>query len=525
MPMTGPTPAPPRDEHNQKLVANVRPGDWKNPVPASGYNLVVIGAGTAGLVTAAGAAGLGAKVALIEKHWMGGDCLNVGCVPSKTLIRAARAAYEARHAGRFGIHVPQVEVDFAAVMERVRAVRADISPHDSAQRFTELGVDVFLGEGCFVDSKHIEVGGAKLRFKRAVIATGARAAQPDIPGLREAGFLTNETIFNLTSLPRRLAVIGGGPIGCELAQAFQRLGAQVTLFHNKSHLLDREDADAARIVQEQFVREGIQLMLGAVLTRVETRGAEKVVHFETPERGSATPSTAEGQDALRLTEPRSESFDAIFIGAGRAPNVDGLNLEGVGVAFDHKRGVRVNDHLRTTNSRIFAAGDVCMDWKFTHAADFAARIVIQNALFFGRKKLSALTMPWATYTDPEIAHVGLYEREAEARGVALETFTQSLDKVDRALTDDEAAGFVKIHVLRNTDAIVGATIVGPHAGDMLSEVSVAMAAGMGLGKLANVIHPYPTLAEAIRKCGDACNRTRLTPRVKSILEKWLSWSR
>ena len=518
-------PIQPWDKFNQQLVANVHPLDWKNPTPAARYNLVVIGAGTAGLVTAAGAAGLGAKVALIEKHWMGGDCLNVGCVPSKTLIRAARAAHEARTAGRFGVRVPQVEVDFAAVMERVRAVRAGISPHDSAKRFAELGIDVFLGEGRFVDSESIVVGGAKLRFKRAVIASGARAVQPDVSGLREAGFLTNETVFNLTELPRRLAVIGGGPIGCELAQVFQRLGAQVTLFHNKSHLLDREDADGARIVQEQFVREGIQLGLGAKLTRVEMRGAERVVHFETREVAPlALRAESDSPRSARLpTSPLA--FDAILAGAGRAPNVEGLNLEGVGVEFDRKHGVRVDDTLRTTNPRIFAAGDVCMHWKFTHAADFAARIVIQNALFLGRKKLSALTMPWATYTEPEIAHVGLYEHEAQERGVALDTYTVSFEKVDRAITDGETEGFVKIHCRKGTGEILGATIVGPHAGDMISEVSVAMAARLGLGSLASVIHPYPTIADAIRKCGDAYNRTRLTPMVKKIFEKWLRLNR
>lgn len=520
MPTPG-KPAEPWDKFNQELVANVHPLDWKNPTPAARYNLVVIGAGTAGLVTAAGAAGLGAKVALIEKHWMGGDCLNVGCVPSKTLIRAARAAHEARTAERFGVRVPQVEVDFAAVMERVRSVRAGISPHDSAKRFSELGIDVFLGEGRFIDANAVEVGGAKLNFKRAVIATGARAVQPDIPGLREAGFLTNETVFNLTTLPRRLAVIGGGPIGCELAQAFQRLGAQVTLFHNKEHLLDREDADAARIVQEQFVREGIQLVLGAKLSRVEMRGGEKIIHFDTNEVAPV---------ALRTDTPRSArlstlAFDAILVGAGRAPNVEGMNLEGVGVEFDRKLGMRVDDNLRTTNSRIFAAGDVCMNWKFTHAADFAARIVIQNALFFGRKKLSALTMPWATYTEPEIAHVGLYEHEAQEHGVMLDTYTRPFEKVDRAITDGETEGFVKIHTRKGTGEILGATIVGPHAGDMISEVSMAMAGKLGLGKIASVIHPYPTVAEAIRQCGDAYNRTKLTPKVKKIFEKWLAWSR
>ena len=502
----GQTPAQPWDEHNQKLVANVHPLDWKNPLPAARYNLVVIGAGTAGLVTAAGAAGLGAKVALIEKHWMGGDCLNVGCVPSKTLIRSARAAYESRMAGRFGVRVPQVEVDFPAVMERVRSVRAGISPHDSAKRFSELGIDVFLGAGRFIDSETIEVEGARLRFKHAVIASGARAVRPDVPGLAEAGFLTNETVFNLTSLPGRLAVIGGGPIGCELAQAFRRLGAEVTLFHNKSHLLDREDGDAARLVQQQFIREGIQLVFNAKLSRVGHDGGKRIDFTSGEQAGSVV-------------------VDEILAGAGRAPNVDGLNLEGVGVEFDRKRGVRVDDALRTTNPRILAAGDVCMNWKFTHAADFAARIVIQNALFFGRKKLSALTMPWCTYTEPEIAHVGLYEHEARERGLTLDTYTQPFEKVDRSITDGETDGFVKIHTRRGTAEILGATIVGPHAGDMISEVSVAMAGRLGLGSIASVIHPYPTVAEAIRKCGDAYNRTRLTPTVKKLFDRWLRWTR
>ena len=506
MPVAEP-PVQPWDEHNQKLVANVHPPDWKNPTPAPRYNLVVLGAGTAGLVTTAGAAGLGAKVALIEKHWMGGDCLNVGCVPSKTLIRSARAAHEARTAARFGVRVSNVEVDFATVMERVRSIRASISPHDSAKRFSELGIDVFLGEGRFVDSETVEVDGSRLRFKRAVIATGARAVQPDIPGLREAGFLTNETVFNLTSLPPRLAVIGGGPIGCELAQAFQRLGARVTLFHNKAHLLDREDADAARVVQEQFLREGIQLVLGAKVARVERRSVEKVIHFE----------TTAGLSSLIV--------DEILAGAGRAPNVEGMNLEGIGVEFDRKRGVRVDDQMRTTNARVFAAGDVCMNWKFTHAADFAARIVIQNTLFMGRKKLSALTMPWATYTEPEIAHVGLYEHDAMERGVVLDTYAQPFEKVDRAIADGETEGFVKIHARSGSDEILGATIVGPHAGDMISEISVAMAGKVGLGKIASVIHPYPTVAESIRKCGDSYNRTRLTPTVKKMFERWLSWTR
>jgi pyruvate/2-oxoglutarate dehydrogenase complex dihydrolipoamide dehydrogenase (E3) component len=498
----------PSDEFNRALIAQVHPSDWQNPTPTQKYNLVVIGAGTAGLVTAAGAAGLGAKVALVEKHLMGGDCLNVGCVPSKSLIRAARAAFDICEAEQFGVRIaPEIKIDFPAAMERLRKLRAGISHHDSAKRFSELGVDVFLGEAKFSGVDTIEVAGKTLRFKRAVIATGARAVRPPIEGLPEAGFLTNETVFNLTKLPRRLAVVVGGPIGCELAQAFQRLGAKVILIHKNAHLLDREDSDAAAIVQNAFVREGIRLVLNAKIIRVERAGSEKQIHFE-----------ASGK-------LDSVGVDEILIGMGRAPNVEGLNLEAVGVNYDNREGVRVNDFLQTSNTRIYAAGDVCMKWKFTHAADFAARIVIQNALFLGRNKLSALTMPWCTYTDPEIAHVGLYERKAAERGIAADTFTRDFKDVDRAVIDGEENGFVKIHVKKGTDEILGATIVARHAGEMISEISVAMAAKLGLGKLASVIHPYPTQAEAIRQCGDAYNRTRLTPLAKKLFSRWLAWQR
>ena len=498
----------PADAHNARLVSNVHPPDWQNPAPASCYNLVVIGAGTAGLVTAAGAAGLGAKVALVEKSLLGGDCLNVGCVPSKAIIRSGRAVFDAKEAGPFGVRVGKpVEIDFPAVMERMRKLRADLSPHDSAQRFAKLGVDVFLGEARFAGPDTIEVGGEILRFKRAVIATGARAIEPSIPGLAEAGYLSNETVFNLTQCPARLAVIGGGPIGCELAQAFQRLGSQVTLLHKNAHLLDREDRNAAALVQKAFIREGIALRLNATITRVKRTGGEKLIYYQ-----------AQGKE-------ETLTVDEILIGTGRAPNVLGLNLHAVGVQYDRCKGVLVNDRLQTTNPRIYAAGDVCLDWKFTHAADFSARIVIQNALFLGRKKTSALTMPWCTYTDPEIAHVGLYERDARERGVEVDTYVREFKDVDRAVLDGEEDGFVKFHVRKGHDEILGATIVARHAGEMISEISVAMAGGIGLGKLASVIHPYPTQAEAIRQCGDAYNRTRLTPTVKKWMGRWLAWQR
>jgi pyruvate/2-oxoglutarate dehydrogenase complex dihydrolipoamide dehydrogenase (E3) component len=432
----------------------------------------------------------------------------VGCVPSKAIIRSGRAVFDVNDAGRFGVLAGSpAEADFPAVMERMRKLRADLSPHDSAQRFAKLGVDVFLGKARFAGPDTVEVAGQTLRFKRAVIATGARAVQPPIPGLAEAGYVTNETVFNLTQRPARLAVIGGGPIGCELAQAFQRLGSQVTLLHKNAHLLDREDMEAAAHVQNAFIREGIALRLNATITRVERDGSGKTIWY-----------VSDGKEQRLVV-------DEILIGTGRAPNVEGLNLETVGVQYDRRKGVLVDDRLQTKNPRIYAAGDICLNWKFTHAADFSARIVIQNALFLGRKKASVLTMPWCTYTDPEIAHVGLYERDARARGIEVDTYTRDFKDVDRAVLDGEEEGFVKFHVRKGRDEILGATIAARHAGEMISEISVAMASQIGLGRLASVIHPYPTQAEAIRQCGDAYNRTRLTPTVKKWMGRWLAWQR
>ena len=498
----------PHDVHNATLVSNVRPPDWQNPEPVARYNLVVIGAGTAGLVTAAGAAGLGAKVALVERHLLGGDCLNVGCVPSKCIIRSSRVYADLKNGKQFGLRIPEgTEVDFPAVMERMRRLRAKISYHDSARRFQELGVDVYLGEGRFAGPGMVEVGGKTLRYKKAVIATGTRPAHPAIPGLAESGFLTNETVFSLTERPRRLAVIGGGPIGCELAQAFRRLGCEVILFHSSSHILNREDGDAAEILQQSFIRDGIRLILDCQTKRVEKKNGEKVIHFQ-----------CQGNE-------EGVAVDEILVGAGRAPNVEGLNLESVGVKYDQREGVGVNDRLQTTNPSIYAAGDICLKYKFTHTADATARIVIQDALFGGRKKQSALTIPWCTYTDPEIAHVGMYERDARERGIAVDTFVRPLNEVDRAIADGEEEGFVKVHLRKGTDKILGATIVARHAGEMISEITLAMVGNLGLRALANVIHAYPTQAEAIKQVADAYNRTRLTPFMKRIFTRWLAWRR
>lgn len=498
----------PLDSHNQALRNNVHPPDWVNPEPMGRYNLVVIGAGTAGLVTAAGGAGLGAKVALVEREAMGGDCLNVGCVPSKAILRSARAMAQFRSAASLGIQVPEDwRADFPAVMARMRRLRASISPNDSAARFRGLGVDVFLGSGKFLGADMVAVGDRVLHFAKGVIATGARASLPPIEGLKEVGFLTNETVFSLTELPRRLAVIGAGPIGCELAQAFARLGAEVHLLARHSRVLPKEDADAGEMVQQSLIEDGVKLHCHCRPTGVRMVGGEKIVVAE----------VAGERLELRV--------DQILVAAGRTPNVQGLGLEAAGVAYDEILGVQVNDRLQTTNPRIYAAGDVCSKFKFTHAADAMARIVLQNALFRGRAKVTALRIPWCTYTDPEVAHVGLHEHEARERGIQVQTFFQDLQEVDRAILDGQTRGFVKVHVKRGSDKIVGATIVASHAGDLVSELTLAITAGLGLGWLARNIHPYPTQGEAIKKVADAYNRSRLTPFVKRLFERWLAWSR
>jgi pyruvate/2-oxoglutarate dehydrogenase complex dihydrolipoamide dehydrogenase (E3) component len=464
-------------------------------------------------VTAAVAAGLGARVALIERDLMGGDCLNVGCVPSKGMLRAARAAAAVRDAGRFGVRVPDgTQVDFGVAMERMRRLRARISPNDSAERFAKLGVDVFLGEGRFVGAGVIEVAGTRLQYKKAAICTGARAAVPEIPGLAAAGCLTNETVFSLTELPRRLAVIGAGPIGCEMAQAFARFGSAVTLFERLGQILPREDLDAAALVEQRLRADGVQVALETGIVRVERRGAEKVVHYQS-------------KSGLHET-----GVDEILVGVGRAPNVEGLGLEAVGVRYDAQQGVQVNARLQTTHPSIYAAGDICSPFKFTHTADAMAQIVIQNALFphpfgLGYASTDSLIVPWCTFTEPEIAHVGLGGQAARDRGIEVETYTYRLDEVDRAILDGEEDGFVRLHVETGTDRIVGATIVAAHAGDLISEVTALMKAGAGVKTLTGVIHPYPTQAEAIKKAGVLWRKAHFTDRQKGILKKWFEWTR
>ena len=497
------------DPHDKQLIENCHPPRWVNSTPAGKYNLVVVGGGTAGLVSAVGSAGLGAKVALIERNLLGGDCLNVGCVPSKGVIRAARAAFDARNAQEFGVKLAcEPGISFSVAMERMRRLRAGISEHDSAERFRKLGVDVYMSHGRFVGPSTVEVDGQRLEFDRAVITTGARATDLPVPGLKEAGYLTNENMFTLTELPRRIAVIGAGPIGCELAQSFARFGSEVYLIEALHGIMPNEDPDASEVVRQSMIdRDGVRLMCcGKDLNITKVDGGGK--RFTVDSHG-------QHYDIV---------VDEILVGGGRKPNLERLGLEIAGVEYT-SQGVVVDDRLRTTNPKIYAAGDICSRYKFTHAADAMARIVIANALFMARRKVSDLIIPWCTYTDPEIAHVGDYEKDAKVKGFDVATITEPLSHVDRAILDGEDEGFARVHYEKKSGRILGGTIVARQAGEMIGELTLAIVAKQNLGILSSTIHAYPTQAEVLRKIGDAYMRTKLTPRVKKVFQKWLAWRR
>ena len=466
-----------------------RPSDWRNPKPAERYDLVVVGAGPAGLGAMTAARALGARVALVERDRTGGTCLNTGCVPSKAIIRTSRLCAEMRDAERYGALAPaESPVDFSAVMHRMRSIRARTVRPVSPQRLAAAGVDVLLGEARFAGADTLLVEGSPLRFGKAVIATGSRPEPLAVPGLGEADYLTNENVFDLSELPRRLLVVGGGPLGCELAQAFARLGARTTIAQQLPLFLPQEERDAAQILSAAFARDGIDVRLNTRPVEVRTEDGQKRVELISDDDRS------------------SVLVDRILAGVGRLPNVAGMDLDAAGVAYDDIGGIRVDDFLQTSNPRIYAAGDACLEHKYTHTADPSARIAVQNALRRARQRVSRLVIPWCTYTDPEVAHVGLYVRQANERGIPVKTFTVPMHDVIRALTDDEETGFVKIHVEEGSDRILGATIVARHAGEMINEITLAMVAGIGLRTLSRVIHPYPTQAEAIRKAADACSR-------------------
>jgi pyruvate/2-oxoglutarate dehydrogenase complex dihydrolipoamide dehydrogenase (E3) component len=491
----------PFDEHNQRLVDQVHPSSWANPEPAELYHLVVIGAGTAGLVAAAAVAGLGGRVALIERHLMGGDCLNVGCVPSKALIRSARAWKEVAAAAAHGLRAGEMQRDFGAAMKRVRELRAGLAANDSAARFRELGVDAFFGHGRFVSPHEATVEGRRLRFHRALVATGSRPAVPEVAGLAEGGFLTNESVFSLQHLPNRLAVVGGGPLGCELAQAFARFGSQVTLLLRERHLLPREESETVAVVERALVADGVRMVGGCRLVAVDRSVRSKVLRF------------AVGADEHRL------AVDEILIATGRRPNVEDLGLEAAGIAATAE-GIRVDDHLRTSNAAVFAAGDVASDYKFTHAADALARIVVRNALFRGRERASDLLIPWTTFTSPEVARVGPSAEQLRERGVRFETLDLPIAENDRARLEGSTEGFLRLHHRKGKGEILGATLVSEHAGESIGELVLAMRAGLGLADLAATIHPYPTQAEVLKRAGDLWRRKKLTPTARKLFAFW-----
>ena len=467
------------------------------------YDAVVIGGGTAGLVTASGTAALGGRVALVERRLMGGDCLNFGCVPSKALIAASRVAQTVRSAGRFGIEAGEALVDFARVFEGMRERRARIAPNDSQQRFEGLGVEVFRGDARFLSPREVAVGDQVLKGSHCVIATGTRALVPLVPGLNRVPFYTNETFFDeLREKPESIMILGGGPIGCELAQVLARLGVRVVLVEMLERLLPRDDREASRLVAEALARDGVELRTGTQAAGFEREGP----------RIKAQLKTMEGTTSLTV--------GALLVAVGRAANVQSLNLAEAGVAFTPK-GVTVNQHLQTSARHIFACGDVAGPYAFTHTADYQARIVVRNILLprLFWAKADYRVVPWVTYTDPEVAQVGLTEDEASKQGLRFDLHRLGLEDLDRAVVEREEHGFVKV-LTAGKGRILGATIVGPRAGEVIHELVLAMKAGVGLGTLSGTIHAYPTFSAAVQRVADAYRRKSLTPFAKRVT-RWL----
>ncbi|NHA13490.1 FAD-dependent oxidoreductase [Thioalkalivibrio sp. XN279] len=473
------------------------------------YNLAVIGAGSAGLVTAYIAAAVKAKVALIEKHRMGGDCLNTGCVPSKALIRSARLVADARDARHYGIDKAEVQFDFARVMDRVQDVVRQVEPHDSVERYTGLGVDVVQGTGRLVSPWEIEVDGRRISARNIVIATGARPLVPALPGLDQVDYLTSDTVWALRELPQRLVVLGGGPIGAELAQCFQRFGSEVTIVEMAPRLLPREDEDAAQLLATALQAEGLKLATGHRAVRVETANGAHQLLCEHDGREVALP------------------FDRLLIALGRRPNTEGFGLEALGVTLGERNTVAVDRLLRSNFPNIYACGDVAGPYQFTHVASHQAWYAAVNALLspFWSFRADYRVIPWATFTDPEVARVGLSEDEARAQGVAHEVTRYDIGDLDRAIADGTARGFVKVLTPPGKDKILGATIVGPEAGNLVAEFVLAMKHGLGLNKLLGTIHIYPTLMEANKYAAGAWKRAHAPAAALRFAARFFAWRR
>jgi pyruvate/2-oxoglutarate dehydrogenase complex dihydrolipoamide dehydrogenase (E3) component/uncharacterized membrane protein YdjX (TVP38/TMEM64 family) len=485
---------------------------WKRPAKFD-RNLVVIGAGSAGLVSAYIAAAVKAKVTLVEKHRMGGDCLNTGCVPSKALIKTARVLSQIKNSSKYGIRRATAEFDFADVMERVQRVVRTIEPHDSVDRYSSLGVECLAGEAKIISPWEVEItsNGAKqiLSTRSIVIAAGARPLVPPIPGIDKVEVLTSDTLWNMRELPRRLVVLGGGPIGSELAQAFARFGAQVTQVEMLPRLLIREDPEVSAMVMKRFEQEGISVLVNHKAKQVVVEGGRKLLLCESEGRGVGI------------------EFDALLCAVGRVPNTAGYGLEDLGIGVTKARTVDTNEYLQTLYPNIYACGDVAGPYQFTHTASHQAWYAAVNALFGGLRKFRAdySVIPWATFTDPEVARVGLNETEAKEKGVACEITTYGIDDLDRAIADEVAHGMVKVLTTPGSDRILGVTIVGEHAGDLIAEFIAAMKHGIGLNKILGTIHIYPTLAEANKYAAGVWKKAHAPQGALRMLEKFHAWMR
>jgi pyruvate/2-oxoglutarate dehydrogenase complex dihydrolipoamide dehydrogenase (E3) component len=465
------------EEFEKKLQKDIFPEGWVNPKPIDEYDLVVIGGGPGGMTAASIAKGMGAKVALVEKEHFGGECLSYGCIPSKAFLQSSRVAAAVRRAKEYGLEVEGWKVNFPAVMERVHHLQTVISPHDSADRFKKLGVDVFLNEGHFDGDNSLEVGGQRIFFKKAVIATGTQPIPLEAEGLAEADYWTNQDIFKMDQLPKRMAFIGGGPICCELSQAFLRFGSQVTLIARGSNLLPKDDPIASERLKKAFEDEGMKVFTDSVVQRVEKKGKEKILYLKSGE---------------------TIVVDDIFVSIGRKPVVEGMNLEKGGISFDPQEGILTDEYLQTSNPNVYAAGDVTSKFKFTHISQELSKMAVLNALNGNKVRKESLIVPWCTFSDPEVAQIGLSELEIKKQGLPVEIVMVEMASIDRAILDGDTLGFLKIMVKENSDQILGVTMMAAHAGDMISEMSVVMNCEKGLTALSKAIHPFPTQAQVLR---------------------------
>ncbi len=473
------------------------------------YNLIVIGGGAAGLVSAYIAAAVKAKVALIEKHQMGGDCLNTGCVPSKALIRSARFVADLNKAASLGIRKAEAQFDFAEVMERVQQVIQQVEPHDSVERYTQLGVECISGIATIRTPHEVEVNGKRLTSRSIIIATGARPIVPPLPGLEQSGYLTSDTVWALRQQPKRLVVLGAGPIGCELAQSFQRLGSEVALVQSNDRILPREDTEVAALVANRFLHEGMQL-----------HTCHRAVRFEQHENEKRVICEYQGKEV-------AIAYDEVLIALGRRPNVTGFGLQELGVEIAPHGTVKSDPFLRTNYPNIYVCGDVAGPYQFTHTAAHQAWYASVNALFapFKKFRVDYSVIPWATYTDPEVARVGLNELEAKEQGISYEVTTYDIDDLDRAIAEGEAHGFVKVLTVPGKDKILGATIVANHAGELITEFVTAMKYKLGLNKILSTIHTYPTMSEANKYVAGQWKQQHKPKWLLDWVERYHRWRR